>query len=208
MPDKIKKYTGNHLGIIYVYIDELEIEQHIIKDCISGKREAQKRLYDALSGKMMFVCVRYCKNYDDAQDVLQDGFMKVFRNIGAFKFEGSFEGWVRRIMVNTAITFLAQQKQKSIFVDIDDIPLSIESDTDAVGLINEKDLLKILDLLPVGYRTVFNMYAIEGYSHKEIADELHISEGTSKSQLSKAKVYLKNLMHQYFEVDEKVKSHE
>ncbi len=186
------------------------IEDHIIKGCINKQRDCQKKLYDALAGKMMFVCFRYCKNRDDAEDVLQEGFIKVFKHMESFKFEGSFEGWVRRIMVNTAINFITQQKQKYLFDDIETMSNHPESDSDAGSKINEKDLLKLLCLLPDGYRTVFNLYVIEGYSHKEIAELLKISEGTSKSQLSKAKAQLKNLLHQYFDVDIKVKatSHE
>lgn len=184
------------------------IEDHIIKGCINKQRDCQKKLYDVLAGKMMFVCFRYCKNRDDAEDILQEGFIKVFKHIDTFKFEGSFEGWVRRIIVNTAIDFITQQKQKHLFDDIENVSNHPESESDAVSQMNEKDLLKLLCLLPDGYRTVFNLFAIEGYSHKEIAVMLKISEGTSKSQLSKAKAQLKNLLHQYFDVDIKVKNYE
>lgn len=185
------------------------IENHIIKGCVDRNRDCQRKLYDSLAGKMLFVCFRYCKNRDDAEDVLQEGFIKVFKHIHTFKFEGSFEGWVRRIMVNTAINFITIQKQKHLFDDIENISVHPESEsTDAIGQINEKDLLKILNLLPDGYRTVFNLYAIEGYSHKEIAEMLKITEGTSKSQLSKAKAYLKDLLHQYFDVDIETKKNQ
>ena len=185
------------------------IENHIIKGCIDKKRDCQKQLYDALAGKMLFVCFRYCKNRDDAEDVLQEAFIKVFKHIHTFKFEGSFEGWVRRIIVNTAINFITLQKQKHLFDDIDHLSVQIESESiDAIDQINEKDLLKLLALLPDGYRTVFNLYAIEGYSHKEIAEMLQITEGTSKSQLSKAKAQLKNLLHQYFDVDLETKNNQ
>ena len=159
------------------------IEDHIIKGCINKQRDCQKKLYDVLAGKMMFVCFRYCKNRDDAEDILQEGFIKVFKHIDTFKFEGSFD-------------------------DIENVSNHPESESDAVSQMNEKDLLKLLCLLPDGYRTVFNLFAIEGYSHKEIAVMLKISEGTSKSQLSKAKAQLKNLLHQYFDVDIKVKNYE
>ena len=182
------------------------IDNDIIKGCINKQRDCQKKLYDTLSGKMLFVCFRYCKNRDDAEDLLQEGFIKVFKHINTFKFEGSFEGWVRRIMVNTAINFITQQKQKYLFDDIDNVAIHLESELDAITQINEKDLLKILSLLPDGYRTVFNLFAIEGYSHKEIADLLNITEGTSKSQLSKAKAHLKKLLYQHFDADLEPKS--
>jgi RNA polymerase sigma factor (sigma-70 family) len=149
---------------------------------------------------MLYVCFRYCKNRQEAEDILQDGFIKVFKNISMFKFEGSFEGWMRRIMVNTAIEFLRKQKQSKVFDDIEEVYVHPESSYDATSRLNEKEILAMVHSLPMGYRTVFNMYAIEGYSHKEIADTLGISEGTSKSQLAKAKGHLKELLHKYFDV--------
>ncbi|HXU28215.1 MAG TPA: RNA polymerase sigma factor [Bacteroidia bacterium] len=178
-------------------------ENDIIKGCVAGKREFQKKLYETFSGKMLFVCYRYCKNREEAEDVLQDGFIKVFKHIGTFKFEGSFEGWVRRIMVNTAIEHIRKQKQVHVFDDVENIIESPESEFNITGKLNEKELLKMVHLLPDGYRTVFNMYAIEGYSHKEIAEALGIAEGTSKSQLSKAKEFLKTLLHKYLDIEVK-----
>jgi len=181
----------------------LTAENDIIKGCVAGKREFQKKLYETFSGKMLFVCYRYCKNREEAEDVLQDGFIKVFKHIGTFKFEGSFEGWVRRIMVNTAIEHIRKQKQVHVFDDVENIIESPESEFNITGKLNEKELLKMVHLLPDGYRTVFNMYAIEGYSHKEIAEALGIAEGTSKSQLSKAKEFLKTLLHKYLDIEVK-----
>jgi len=178
-------------------------EQDIIKGCIAGKREFQKRLYENFSGKMFYVCLRYCKNREEAEDVLQDAFIKVFKHIGTFKFEGSFEGWVRRIMVNTAIEHIRKNKHVHTFDDVENIIESPESELDITGKLNEKELLKMVHLLPDGYRAVFNMYAIEGYSHKEIAETLGIAEGTSKSQLSKAKAFLKTLLHKYLDIEVK-----
>jgi RNA polymerase sigma factor (sigma-70 family) len=173
----------------------------IVKGCIDGKRDSQKKMYEMFSPKMLYVCYRYCKNRDEAQDVVQEGFIKVFKNIGTFKFEGSFEGWVRKIMVNTAIEYLRKQKQSKIFDDIEEMYVHPESNYDASSQLTEKELMSMVHSMPMGYRTVFNMYAIEGYSHKEIADTLGISEGTSKSQLSKAKAHLKEMLHKYFDVD-------
>lgn len=178
-------------------------ENDIIKGCIAGKREFQKKLYEAFSSKMFFVCYRYCKSREEAEDVLQDGFIKVFKYIHTFKFEGSFEGWVRRIMVNTAIEHIRKKKQAHAFDDVENIAESPENEFNISGKLNEKELLKMVHMLPDGYRTVFNMYAIEGYSHKEISDMLGIAEGTSKSQLSKAKEFLKTLLHKYLDIEVK-----
>jgi len=179
------------------------IENDIIKGCVAGKREFQKKLYETFAGKMLYVCFRYCKNREEAEDVLQDGFIKVFKYVGTFKFEGSFEGWVRRIMVNTAIEHIRKKKQVHVFDDVENIIESPESELNITGKLNEKELLKMVHLLPDGYRTVFNMYVIEGYSHKEIAETLGIAEGTSKSQLSKSKEFLKTLLHKYLDIEVK-----
>lgn len=178
-------------------------EQDIIKGCMAGKREFQKKLYETFSGKMFYVCLRYCKNREEAEDVLQDAFIKVFKHIGTFKFEGSFEGWVRRIMVNTAIEHIRKNKNTHAFDDVENMVESPESELDITGKLNERELLKMVHMLPDGYRAVFNMYAIEGYSHKEIAETLGIAEGTSKSQLSKAKEFLKTLLHKYLDIEVK-----
>jgi RNA polymerase sigma factor (sigma-70 family) len=179
----------------------VSIEEQIVRGCVAGKREFQKKLYEAYAGKMLYVCLRYTKNREEAEDVLQEGFIKVFKNIGGFKFLGSFEGWVRRIMVHASIEHIRRKKQTSVFDDIENVVHHPESETDATAKIGEKELLKMIHQLPDGYRTVFNMYAIEGYSHKEIATMLEITEGTSKSQLSKAKNHLKNLLHKYLDTD-------
>ncbi len=181
----------------------MNIDHDIIKGCVAGKREFQKKLYETFSGKMLFVCFRYCKSREEAEDVLQDGFIKIFKYINTFKFEGSFEGWVRRIMVNTAIEHIRKNKQMHVFEDVENILESPESELDITGKLNEKELLKMVRMLPDGYKTVFNMYVIEGYSHKEIAEMLGIAEGTSKSQLSKAKVFLKTLLHKYLDIEVK-----
>jgi RNA polymerase sigma factor (sigma-70 family) len=179
----------------------VSIEEQIVRGCVAGNREFQKKLYDAYAGKMLYVCLRYTKNREEAEDVLQEGFIKVFKNIGSFKFLGSFEGWVRRIMVHASIEHIRRKKQTGVFDDVENIVRHPESETDTTAKIGEKELLKMIYHLPDGYRTVFNMYVIEGYSHKEIATMLEITEGTSKSQLSKAKNHLKSLLHKYLDTD-------
>lgn len=145
---------------------------------------------------MFALCLRYCRNRDEAQDVLQDGFVTVFRNIDKFRRDGSLEGWVRRIMVNTALMHIRSKKKELDFSDVDDLSgrYHPESHFDTASAVNAKELEKMLGLLPEGYRLVFNLFAVEGYSHKEISEMLGISEGTSKSQLSKSRVFLQELL--------------
>jgi RNA polymerase sigma factor (sigma-70 family) len=163
-------------------------ETDLLKGCLQNDRKYQKLLYDTYSGKMYAVCLRYMSNTDDAQDILQDGFIKIFKNLERFRNEGSFEGWMRRIFVNTAIE---QLRKKKLEVHLSETAEAIE--LKAVGApekLNEKDLLRIVQELSPGYRTVFNLYVVEGYSHKEIGEILNISEGTSKSQLARARIIL------------------
>ncbi|MFC0185104.1 RNA polymerase sigma-70 factor, ECF subfamily [Pseudarcicella hirudinis] len=167
-------------------------EEHIVKACQQGDPKAQRRLYEKYSSKMMAVCYRYTSDEFDAEEVLIQGFMKVFEKVGTFKSEGSFEGWIRRIMVNEALMFLRQKKNFEISYDkilYEPEPEQFKTDLEV------QDLLKLIEELPPGYRTVFNLYAIEGYSHAEIAKLLGITESTSKSQLSRARVLLQEKMH-------------
>lgn len=137
---------------------------------------------------MFSICLRYAENKEDAQDILQDGFVKVFKKVNTFKHKGSFEGWIRRIMVHTAIEHY-RKRSKYFMVDINE---AHEQSFDADALVNlsTAEIIKLVQELPAGYRTVFNLFVIEGYAHQEIADMLNISEGTSKSQLSRAKKML------------------
>ncbi len=150
---------------------------------------AQNELYRKFSGKMMGVCMRYAKNREDAADILQDAFVKVFLNLKSFKGEGSFEGWIKRIMINTA---LKHYRKNLRFRDESDIEAAydISFDNQIISRIAAAELIGYVQLLPDGYRTIFNLYAIEGYQHNEISGMLGISEGTSKSQLSRARNFL------------------
>jgi RNA polymerase sigma factor (sigma-70 family) len=158
----------------------------IIKGCVEGRRQAQEDLYRLFAGKMYSVCLRYSRDQDEAKDNLQDGFIKVYSNIRQFKGYGSFEGWVRRIMVNTALQKYRGHYQLYALNDNEtkayNIP--VENVMEAMG---EKELLEMIQDLPPRYKLVFNMYAIEGYSHREISEMLDITEGTSKSNLSRAR---------------------
>lgn len=173
----------------------------VIRGCAKGDRKCQQQVYKMFYGKMMGVCLRYTKDTDEAKDVLQDGFIKVFKSIEKYNGEGSFEGWVRRIIVNTAIDFFRRNKNTgnvmgSEYVDDMEDTLQSEEDDDG-GIFSEiktSDIVAEIQKLSPAYQAVFNMYVVEGYSHKEIADELGISIGTSKSNLAKAKMNLKKAL--------------
>jgi RNA polymerase sigma-70 factor (ECF subfamily) len=162
----------------------------------------QEALYTRFAPKMYAVCLRYANNNDDAQDLLQEGFIKIFKNLDRFRAEGSFEGWVRRVFVNTSIE---HYRRKITLFSTSEKEEALVEDHSSNGLDNlaEKDIIKIVQTLSPGYRTVFNMYAIEGYSHKEIGGILGISEGTSKSQLARAKGILQKKVEEF--LDEKRK---
>ena len=164
-------------------------EEEIIKGCIKQKEKHQRALYDRYAGKMLMVCLRYAKSHEEAEDILQEGFIAIFENIRKFRFEGSFEGWMRRIMVNTALKAYHKYRFHNEQVELPDYDTHFE-DPNAVWLLSTKELLHMISQLPDGYRIVFNMYAIEGFSHKEIAQKLDITESTSRSQLLKARKML------------------
>lgn len=176
----------------------------LINGCIENDRKSQENIYMMFYGKMMGVCMRYTKDPDQAKDILQEGFIKVFRNIGKFNFEGSFEGWIRRIMVNTAIDFfrkakaLSQYGQDKLAIEDyeDDFKEDPEEDDDVPPEMELEisDVVEAVQYLSPAYRTVFNLYVFEDYSHKDIADALDISVGTSKSNLAKAKANLKRIL--------------
>jgi RNA polymerase sigma factor (sigma-70 family) len=172
-------------------LDHTNTIDSLLEGCKKCDRKAQESLYKTLASRMMGVCIRYAKDTNEAEDVLQMGFVKVFQKVSEFRGEGSFEGWIRRIMVNTAIESYRKNLRNLNVVDIDEVYDQPQSTFDMNGL-ELKDLLKLVQQLSNGYRLVFNMYVIEGYSHKEIAGQLGITEGASKSQLSRARAILKN----------------
>ena len=167
-------------------------ELALVKSCIEGDQRAQRKLFEMYAPKMMGVCLRYTKDVVRAEDVMQDGFIKVFTKLTKYSGNGSLEGWVRRIMVNTALDHLRKENKFNANVSLDDVEYKVEFDGQILSSLMEEDLLKLIREMPDGYRTVFNMFAIEGFSHKEIAKELEISENTSKSQHSRAKAFLRN----------------
>tara|TARA_B110000503_G_scaffold133487_1_gene211073 strand:+ start:223 stop:783 length:561 start_codon:yes stop_codon:yes gene_type:complete len=162
-------------------------EKSLINKAIAHNREAQEQLFEQFSPKMLGVCRQYVKDNHHAEDLMLSGFLKVFVNLHKFKHEGSFEGWIRRIMVNTSISYL----RKKNLVDVSDEDF-VFNDTATNNLENTsvEDIQKLIDKLPNGYKMVFNLFAIEGYKHSEIAEKLGISESTSKSQLFKARKLL------------------
>lgn len=162
----------------------------LLEGCRRGERRAQELLYRSLSSKMLAVCMRYAGNDAEAEDMLQNGFIKVFGGVSSFRGDGSFEGWIRRVIVNTAIEMYRKNARTLKTVDLSEV-YDAEQGTFNMDRLEQLDLLRIIQLLPDGYRMVFNLYAIEGYSHKEIAEKLQISEGASKSQLSRARSWLK-----------------
>jgi len=166
-------------------------EADLIRGSLAGDRRTQEQLYRHFSPKMYAVCLRYAGNSEDAQDILQDGFVKVFRNLDKYRAEGSFEGWVRRIFVNTAIEHY--RRASNMYPITESQEVSIEDrGWSAIDKLDIKDLMQIIQELSPGYRTVFNLYVVEGYTHREIADMMGISEGTSKSQLARAKAILQS----------------
>jgi RNA polymerase sigma-70 factor (ECF subfamily) len=169
-------------------------DEELVKGCISKAPTVQKLLFERFSKKMMGICLRYANRSEEADDMLQNGFIKVFEKIETFRGTGSLEGWIRKIVVNESLTYLRKNKAMKMNIDIEDAKYLVPGNSHVAENMNEKDLLRIIQQLPVGFRTVFNMYAIEGYSHKEISDLLGISEGTSKSQYSRAKVHLQNML--------------
>jgi RNA polymerase sigma factor (sigma-70 family) len=170
-------------------------ESELVEGCRQHDRSAQHALYQLLAGKMLALCCRYIKDRMQAEDVLVTSFTKVFDKIGQYKGDGSFEGWVRRIVVNEALTYL--RKNKSLYLETDLDAAEREPDlTTLSSQLEAEDLLNLVAELPTGYGIVFNLYAIDGYSHKEIASRLGISENTSKSQLSRARVYLQSKLAQ------------
>jgi len=179
------------------------LDSDLIKGCISGDRRMQELLYKKFSPKMYAICLRYAGNSDDAQDLLQEGFIKVFKNLEKFRSEGSFEGWMRRVFVNTSIEHFRRKVNLNSITENEEKGIE-DSTWNVLDSLAEKDIIQLIQDLSPGYRTVFNLYVLEGYSHKEIGDILGINEGTSKSQLARAKMILQKKVNLF--LDEKRRS--
>lgn len=173
-------------------ISTILTEDQLIKGCKRRDPVAQRAVFDLYAGRMLGVCERYARNYADAEDILQDAFIKVFEKVVQFKSEGSFEGWIRKIVVNTALKKyqLSRYSKEVLEEEVSVKEEQVDGDPAAYQQLTEKDILRLIHELPDGYRIIFNLYVIEGYRHEEIAELLGIQSGTSRSQLAKARLML------------------
>jgi RNA polymerase sigma-70 factor (ECF subfamily) len=171
--------------------------EQLIKDCVAGKQRALAQLYHIFSPKMYGVCLRYAKDATEAEDNMQEGFIKVFNSLNTFRNEGSLEGWIRRIMINVSLEKLRKQH---LLYPVEDVSVydTVNYSDDVIAKISADDLLKMVQELPPRYRMVFNLYVIEGLSHQEIAEEMSITQGTSKSNLARAREILKKKVQESF----------
>ncbi|MFN8290437.1 MAG: sigma-70 family RNA polymerase sigma factor [Chitinophagaceae bacterium] len=167
-------------------------DRQLVKECLRDKPEAQRLLYERFAKPMLGICYRYTKSLRDAEDVLQEGFVRVFTRLSQFKFEGELAAWIRRIMVNTALNFLKKNSRYNSEMVFSEPPLHPVSDDNPIIGLNAKELADLIRQLPQGYQTIFNLHAIEGFSHVEIGEMLGINDGTSRSQYARARALLIN----------------
>lgn len=184
-------YTPKASASILIVSDE-----HIIAGCLRGEVKMQRALYEKYKVPMFRLCLRYAKDRMEAEDMLQEGFIMVFKDLKQFRSTGALGAWMRRLMVNVALQHIRKRKRLFPVVDLENAAEKVSEVENVLSTLNAKVLTMLVQKLPGGYRAVFNMYVIEGYSHKEIAEKLEISVGTSKSQLSKAKAMLRNKINQ------------
>jgi RNA polymerase sigma factor (sigma-70 family) len=181
-------------------------EEIILKGCREGKRIAQKQLYDKYVSLMLAICLRYSKSRDEAEDLLQEGFLKIFQNINTYRKQGSLEGWIKRIMINHALNQYKKNRKIPFAEDVDSINeneiLSVHEEIEKNEPVPAETLLAMIQSLPEGYRMVFNLYVFEGYSHREIAEAINFSENTSKTQLMKARRQLQEKIFEYTNMKE------
>jgi RNA polymerase sigma factor (sigma-70 family) len=170
---------------------EMREDTTLVTACLKGDPRAQKTFFEKFAPKMFAVCLRYMGDSDDAQDTLQDGFVKVFSKLADFKNEGVLEGWIRRIIVNTCLDAIRKNQKTKFDVSISDVEYQLEYNDTGLQSLELEELMNLVQSMPNGYRVVFNMFAIEGYSHKEIGEKLGINENTSKSQYLRARAFLR-----------------
>lgn len=183
-------------------------EAILIKACMQKDILAQRELYDLYSAKMLGICYRYAYRREDAEDMLQEGFVKIFNQLSTFENRGSFEGWMKRVIVNTCINFLKRTKKFNEHLALDAAYYIEYKEESMASKLLGKQIIECIRLLPIGYRTILNLYAIEGYSHKEIAGLLEIEESTSRSQFTRAKVALENILIKRGIIDNPDKKHQ
>lgn len=171
-------------------------DAELIEGCIKGSRNHQRVLYERYSAPMMGVCMRYAATEDEAEDILQEGFVTVFRKIDTYTGKGELGGWIRKVFVNTALMAYRKNKARQMQVDIDSAGYNLDSGEDVFSQVSTGDLMRMIQRLPAGARMVFNLYAVEGYEHQEIAEQLGITSGTSKSQYSRARELLRGMIEQ------------
>ena len=164
--------------------------RQLVKDCLKGEIAAQRELYNLFADSMLGICYRYTKSMADAEDILQEGFLKVFKHLHQYKFQGELGGWIRQIMVNTAINYLKKNSRYQLELSFTDSNLHPVSADDPEGSLSVKELAELIRQLPPGYQTIFNLHAVEGYTHVEIGKILGINEGTSRSQYARARTLL------------------
>jgi RNA polymerase sigma-70 factor (ECF subfamily) len=181
-------------------------EEIILKGCREGKRIAQKQLYEKYVSSMLAICLRYSKSRDEAEDLIQEGFLKIFHNINTYRKQGSLEGWIKRIMINHALNQYKKNRKIPFAEDVDEINeneiLFFDEEPENIEPVPAETLLAMIQSLPEGYRMVFNLYVFEKYSHKEIAEAMNISENTSKTQLMKARRQLQGKIFEFTNMKE------
>ena len=167
-------------------------EKELIEGCRKNDRRAQRQLYDLFASRMLAVCIRYTGSRENAKDVLQEGFLTVFDKIGTYKGQGSFEGWMRRVFANQSLMYIRKNDALKYADEIESVPESGigPGSEDPLTALSAKELMDLISAMPVGFRSVFNLYVLEGYSHQEIAEALGITEGSSRSQLSRGRIWL------------------
>lgn len=182
-------------GVVKSDKNSMTSEAHLIKDCLQGNRKAQNDLYSKYKVKLFGLCLRYARSREEAEDFLLEGFQKIFRDLHQFKFKSSLEAWMRRVVVNTALQHL-RKKNRLSFQDftIEEIDRVSNFEPDILDEMNANDIIACIQKLPIGYQTIFNLFAIEGYSHREISEQLGITESTSRSQYTRAKKALQKIL--------------
>ena len=171
----------------------------LINGCIAGKRKARKELFRRYHKMLLSICLRYSHDKVEAEDILLDGFMHIYTKIETYAHEGSFEGWMKRIIVNTAIDYFRKNKNELVHQNVDDYTQIVSEESNVLKDLSAKDILALIQTMPNGYRIAFNLFAIEGFSHKEIAEKLQVTESTSKSQVRKARIWLMNKLDNNYE---------